>query len=234
MLIDLNPSSPSSPVGAAATETPRSDASSRGISDLPSSMVSSDNPTMEFISWLGEKLTEIWNSILACFCSSEATVREIPSEERLQKGVGIIDSHFNRFSGEFYSKLDPLHSGIIVIIKYNGQFKRPLFLSVCEGKNPIRAESQRQLHELHAENSNNPNFLLEIDTFLIEKHEGSFKMDWGKDTLEDKRGLYHDSHKGNLFSNQNVDFVFQQLRDALPVGQHQERTQEVFDFVRNL
>ena len=223
MLVSFDPhsASPQPTVEVNSSDASLS-ASSRGIADFPSTITSYGSSTVGFFSWLEEKLGELWNSIKACFCPaevtvpSEVTVREVPWREWFDKGNEIINNHFNRFDGSSFLKRDAQKSAIIVIIKCNGQFLQPIFSKVSTGKHSIKDTVKANLGTvLYNDSRRGQNFLLEIDTFFIEKNHDLFMIDRNKESLKLSENGFLRRQNDDSVADVQSEFVSEQLKDAM-------------------
>jgi hypothetical protein len=207
---------------------------SQGLSEIPSSIswrMSANASEGGICSWITDFIHRICQ--LLGLVSSD-TVIETPLESRIAEGKRILDSHFQQNfitrvnSPDPATNADSYYSAIIVVMKYNGQYK------VGYG----RAQSmsididvlKAQLRELltREESGHNDNSMLEVETLLFRKHITTFDF-----FHIDSRLRFSDGSRGGgpgHGNNLGRAAVFNQICRAIPAGADQQR---IVDFVIN-
>jgi hypothetical protein len=197
---------------------------SQGLSEMPSSIswrMSANASEGGICSWITNFIHRICQ--LLGLVSSD-TVTETPLESRIAEGKRILDHHFQQ---NFITHANPHHSAIIVVMKYNGQYKVSYgrAQSVSIDVDMLKA----QLRELltREESGHNDNSMLEVGTLLFEKNNATFNffhIDSRLKFADGSRGVWGPGYSNNL----ERAAVFNRICRVIPAGADQ---QMILDFV---
>lgn len=151
-----------------------------GFSDVRSSVHAHESGTwngMWCFQWISEKLLGIfeslWSWVSSFFCSAQRapTVDSTPQERlnfRIERGIEFIRRHL---SNPILDQLDPNHSAICMLIRYNNRLLDP-FSRTSEGRDVIRDGAIAHLRQLLNIESQCENGRLSIEMLVFRKHPG--------------------------------------------------------------
>jgi hypothetical protein len=149
----------------------------RGIADTPSSVNRMPARASEggFCSWL----TRLFNKICGFFgfrtaSASPSNSAAIALEKRIEEGKRIIDNHFQT---DFIRNANAPHSGIVVVMKYNGHHR--VSMGTADTQRNSTDVLKAQLRELLTREAQVGDGELRMETMLFERHpvvSGHFKF----------------------------------------------------------